>query len=275
METGELNGLEMGDEASAAQDLPAPPRADDAPGDIEDLAEVEVGGRRHLIPKALKGGFLMQADYTRKTQALAAERAALEAERAALRVAGPAGAEVDGPQAVALAAIDDLVGRYQQVDWQGLAAANPQAAREAWDAFANAAAEREALAQHLAVEGQARALENAQERQKALQAGHAELARDVPGWSPQLAGEMNRFAQAQFGFTPDEVGSVTDPRLVKLLHKAFSGAADQARAARIRAGQATQPAYSLRGGGGAFHAAGNTDDFAAFERLADAKLKAR
>ncbi len=256
-------GAEM-DEAAAAE-----PAADEAPGDIEELEEVEVAGRRHLIPRALKGGFLMQADYTRKTQALAAERAALEAERAALRAASvverPA---AEGREGQALAAMDDLVGQYQQVDWQGLAAADPQAAQAAWAQFAEAAAEREALALHLAA--------REEEAQVAvLQAGHAELARDVPGWSPQLAGEMNRFAQDRFGFTADEVGAVSDPRLVKLLHQAWSAASGQAKAARIAASQATQPAYALRGGAGGFHAAGDTNDFAAFERMADARLKPR
>lgn len=62
---------------------------DASPTDLDELEEMEIEGRRHLIPKVLKGSFLMHADYTRKTQALAAERAALEAERASRVATSP------------------------------------------------------------------------------------------------------------------------------------------------------------------------------------------
>ena len=48
--------VDLGDGLSAAND---------APTDLDELEEMEIDGRRHLIPKALKGGFLMHADYTR------------------------------------------------------------------------------------------------------------------------------------------------------------------------------------------------------------------
>jgi len=239
--------------------------ADEAPTDLDDLEEMEIEGRRHLIPRVLKGGFLMHADYTRKTQALAAERAALEAERASVR-AGPPHAEVE-----ALAAAQGAVEQFSAVDWEALAREDPERARAAWEQFQAAAAQQEALGLSLA----ARALAEEREALETLRRGHFELARDIPNWSPKLADDMSRFALAEFGFTPEEVAAVNDPRLVKLLHRAWNGAAASARLARMRPGPAPTPAYSLKGGSGGFHVSPDTDDFAAFERLADAKMKVR
>ena len=42
----------------------------------DDTFELEVDGQVHTVPAALKGAFLRQADYTRKTQELADHRRA-------------------------------------------------------------------------------------------------------------------------------------------------------------------------------------------------------
>src|SRR5438309_2094560 len=52
--------------------------------DPDDLVEVEHEGRTYAVPAALKGALMRHADYTRKTQALAAHRQALEAGGQAL-----------------------------------------------------------------------------------------------------------------------------------------------------------------------------------------------
>lgn len=109
----------------------------------------------------------------------------------------------------------------------------------------------------------------------ALERGHAELARDIPGWSPELADELGRFATREFGFTEAELATVIDPRLVKLLHRAHANAAGEARLARIRAAQGTAPAPSLSRGLGRSEVSADTEDFAAFEKMADARLRAR
>src|SRR4051812_34876614 len=82
----------------------------DADGNVEggeapDTFEVELDGQVHTLPAALKGAFLRQADYTRKTQELAEHRRALEADRQA--VAQAAGAQAGASQdRVRLAALD-------------------------------------------------------------------------------------------------------------------------------------------------------------------------
>ena len=55
-----------------------------APAALVETEEIEHQGQVYRIPAALKGAFLRQADYTRKTQALADDRRAYMADREAL-----------------------------------------------------------------------------------------------------------------------------------------------------------------------------------------------
>lgn len=50
----------------------------------EDDEEIEIKGERYKVPKAIKESIMLQADYTKKTMALAEERKALEAEKGKL-----------------------------------------------------------------------------------------------------------------------------------------------------------------------------------------------
>lgn len=49
----------------------------------DDLEEVEWNGATYKVPKAVKSGLMMQADYTKKTQVVAKERDALSEQRKA------------------------------------------------------------------------------------------------------------------------------------------------------------------------------------------------
>ena len=50
--------------------------------------------------------------------------------------------------------------------------------------------------------------------------GAAVLAREIKGWSPEVAKELVSFGK-EFGYAPEELNSINDPRAVKLLHKAW------------------------------------------------------
>src|SRR5438105_8523 len=47
-----------------------------------DVAEIEINGKKYTVPAELKDGYLMQADYTRKTQEVADIRKTVEAQKA-------------------------------------------------------------------------------------------------------------------------------------------------------------------------------------------------
>ena len=81
------------------------------------------------------------------------------------------------------------------------------------------------------------------------------LAQEIEGWSPEVAGKLIDYAKA-FGVTHEELAQMADPRLWKVLHKAWQ--ADQAdrnegAASAVARSQAVRPAVTVAGaaaGGG-------------------------
>jgi hypothetical protein len=224
---------------------------DNAPETEEpDSFELELDGQVHTLPTALKGAFLRQADYTRKTQELAEHRRAVEAERAALaqQRANHEGASQD---AIRLAALDHQLTEFEGVDWQAFAASDPQAARALWGKYQAMAASRQQLAQAVSHHGSRRELEAAREAAEKMAETGATLQREIEGWSPETAAKLVDYAQA-FGVTLEELSQMADPRLWKVLHKAY--VADQAEQGETAArAQAVRPAVLVSGaaaGGG-------------------------
>lgn len=212
----------------------------------EDLFELELDGQVHTLPAALKGAFLRQADYTRKTQELAEHRRAVEAERQMLaeRAAAHEGASRDRIQ---LAALDHQLETFQGVDWEAYAAQDPAGAQALWGRFQAVAAARGQLADALAHHESRAELESARQAAEAMTETGRQLAREIEGWSPEVAGKLVEYAQA-FGVTLEELGQMADPRLWRLLHKAWK--ADQAAGQEAQAGaQAIRPAVLVSGGG--------------------------
>ena len=70
-----------------------------------------------------------------------------------------------------------------------------------------------------------RGLEAQQSRAKQIEETQAVLMRDIKGWSPEVATKLHNYAIKSLGFTPQEMGQVTDARIVKLIHKAYVGEA--------------------------------------------------
>ena len=72
------------------------------------------------------------------------------------------------------------------------------------------------------------------------------MARDIKGWSPELDRALKKTAM-DLGFSEEEA-RVTDPRTIKLVHKAYLY--DQLMAQRKPAAPATPPAPVARVSGG-------------------------
>jgi hypothetical protein len=244
----------------------------DEPGPYEDLEEVTHNGETFTIPRALKSALMMQADYTRKTQELAHQRRSWEAERA--QQAEALHANFAGR--ARLVGIDDRLEQLETLDWQTLEAADPQQAQALWAQYHDLAQARGELAAAMEEQGRQEALEAQHDHATRIQDGLEVLAREIDGWSPELAGKLVEFGQAELGFTPEEISQVMDPRLIKLLHRAYDGqtrAYQHQRAQALQQAQRTSPARTLKGASGGLRVAPDTSDFAAFERLADARMK--
>lgn len=189
----------------------------------DDTDEVEHEGKKYKIPKAVKPLVMMNADYTRKTQAVAEERKAVEAERESFRQNAKFYAETLQDQA-RLVNVDDQLKQYQALDWQNIWNQDPINAGKLNSQFQVLRQQRDALASEIQGKQQKLHSEAQQSYAKREEESRAYLQREIPEWSPDLDVKLSKFAIDQ-GFTPDQIKglAVSSPQSVKVLHLAFVG----------------------------------------------------
>lgn len=241
----------------------------------EEFEEVVRGEKAYRIPKALAGELLMQADYTKKTQALSEDRRAVETERTNLQQAAARQAEFAADIAN-LGALNARLAPFDQVqDWATYLRTGGPEAQAHYAEFQALKNERDTFAQGLGKKVQDRAAEEQRETAKQIEAGRIELAKHIKGYGPDTLSKLETFA-APFGYSSEEIRQAeADPRSIRLLHLAMVGQTllqQQKKTSTIAQSAQTKPVSTLRGAGGRIQAKPDTDDFKAFERLAAEKL---
>jgi Asp-tRNA(Asn)/Glu-tRNA(Gln) amidotransferase A subunit family amidase len=227
----ELSQETAGVEASNPEpevELAVEPAIEEGEGEVEstpedDFEELDWNGKTVKVPKGLKDGLMFQADYTRKTQEVAATRKELEAERE--RIAQQAKATEQELQARAqLQHIDSELKRFEQFDWaryQAYRQQDPIAADEAWNYVQHLRAQKGELSTTISQAEQARVEQANREVGERLQKT-SEFARTLPGYSPQTEVEVIEFAREQ-GFTDDDLRRNMNPAVFKMLWLARLG----------------------------------------------------
>lgn len=187
-----------------------------------ETAEVELNGEKYKVPAALKDAFLMQADYTRKTQEVAETRKIAEAKLAEAESVFNVSNEVLEARA-ALLNVSNGLNQFQNVDWAKLEAEDPIGAMSAWRQYQQLEKARGEITGFLNEEQSKRAATAEQETANRLRET-AEFARTkIPGWSPEVDAKVTAFAEAELGFTRDTLKSAYSPSVYKALHLAWLG----------------------------------------------------
>lgn len=232
----------MEDEEAAAYDA-----AGAQPG-VDGTVQVEHEGEVYDVPAALQNAFLAQADYAEKMQGLSGRARDLDARHHALGRA-QAAAEESVADRAQLHVLDLQLAAYEDVDWRSLAAEDPDHAELLWRQFQATRAARIEFAQAVAQSHDRRRIEAERERAEQFANAGRILAREVEGWSPDVANKLVEYAAA-FGVTLDELREVADPRLWRLLHRAHQGdeaARRQTTADSTAQVQAVRPAVTVAG----------------------------
>ena len=191
-----------------------------AEGDLtaEELEEIEHEGKKARVPKEFKDAFLRQRDYTQKTQELSENRRAWDAQQATAQQAAQL-REATFAESAKVFANRERLQQYRNLDWDAIQAADPNQAMKLDRDMRRLEAETNQLAQGITQKQQHMAFMAQQETAKRIEDGQRQLAREIPGWSPELAGKLLQSAKS-LGFNDSELAHVNDPRTVKLLHKA-------------------------------------------------------
>lgn len=211
----------------------------------EAFETIEFDGKQYQVPAALKGGFLMQADYTRKTQELAEQRRGLEDVASHIRQQAQASDDEITSRA-ALVALDAALEQYGQVDWERLAADDPSAAQQHWMRYQTMKEQRGQIVGDLHSRQGWRAQEAQQETVRRFEETQDFARRHIKGWSPELDLQIIEFARSK-GATDQNLRDAMSPLVYNLLHLARIGEQALARTTAPRTSSAARP-LSLVGG---------------------------
>lgn len=192
--------------------------------EVPDTYRVKVDGEEYDVNlDELKSGYQRQADYTRKSQALAEKRKenqVIETERARLyeeRQLYANGLHMLQEQQQA------KLSEFNEVDWNTLKEEDPYAYmlkkdeyRDAQDRLSNAEQQQQIVQQQQAEQaGQARA--------HFVQDQYAKLIEALPEWGDKkstVKSDVRKYAQ-DVGFLPQEIEQLADHRSVLILKKAM------------------------------------------------------
>jgi len=208
-----------------AEDEEAPANdeeAEEASDPMDQLVTVKIDGKEQQIPlKEAVAGYQRQADYSRKTAAVAEERKQLEQVAQQIQ-------EERAQYAQLLSALQEqLVETVQkQPDWEKLYAEDPleyvrqkDLYREQQERLQAASAEQQRV---MALMQQ----QQAQQLKQVVQSGREKLTEMIPAWKDQSRWEQDRvklrqYGQEKLGYSEQEISQVYDHRMVVAAYKAM------------------------------------------------------
>lgn len=219
-----------------------------APVDDDDEDEVDgvkLRGKKEALER-FKAERLMNKDYTQKTQAVAEERRALEQREAQFKQSAQSHQQYIR-EVAQVVAIDDRLAQFSQVNWQQLTDQDPVQALKLHTEFTQLQATKGQLVNALTQKQQQAQQEQQRSTARQLMEARQVLERDIKGWSPELAGKLMDFG-VKVGFPREAMDTITQPAIVKMLHKAYLY--DQLEQARAKKPPTAPAAPVTRVGGG-------------------------
>lgn len=188
-----------------------------------EMTEIEWNGKRHRIPAELKDGFLMQSDYTRKTQEVAEMRKSYEAKMEEAVKHYQTSQEVLEAKAYMLN-VENQLRQYENLNWQQAAAEDPMGAQQAYMHFQQLKEERGKVASYLEQENQQRTARAEQDIANRLQETRQFAEKNIPGWTPEIDVKVVDFATKELGFEVEQLRAAVNPSIYRTLHLAWLGA---------------------------------------------------
>ncbi len=212
--------VEASNEDVEQEEVEAAPDEDNAEETEPEYVEIKHNGKPiklsldEVLEHASKG-----FDYTVKTQELAEQRKQIE-QQAQLLQQNYQLQQQTIQETAKLYSMDSALQNYQNVNWEAWMDQDPVEASKGWQKFQMLKSQRDETANAIQQTQTRQQYQTQQVLQQQLQEGAAQLAREIKGWSPDLAKDLKRNA-LDYGFTDTELDQVYDPRMVKVLHDAY------------------------------------------------------
>ena len=174
-------------------------------------------GEKFEVPVAeMKLGYMRDQDYRHKTQAFAQEREQTVQHIQQQYQVAQAFAQDLGHLHAVNAQIAALEQALPSIDRQG----DPIGYMDVTTHLQQLRESRTGIAGRVQEAQQSQQQQHQQQFQQAQQAMFAELQTTVPGFNQDLLTKLSTTAQG-YGFTAQELGRITDPRFVRLVHDAM------------------------------------------------------
>lgn len=230
--------VKVEDEALAEPEGEQAPEEGEPQPEAEELDTVEYDGKQYQVPKAIKAGIMMQADYTRKTQEVAEQRRELESRSQQIAQQAQASEEELTARAT-LVGVNQALQQYSQVNWDQLEANDPIAAQTHWRKYQTLQQQQQQIKSDLSALGEQRSQLAKQEAAKRIEETFRYAQKEIKGWTPELDQKMTQFAVKELGFDLDLLGNNTNPQVYRALYLAYLGQQALSKPAKPAA-QATQ-----------------------------------
>lgn len=183
---------------------------------------LDVDGQSYEVPAALKDKFLMQQDYTRKTQEVAELRKSVEARAAQVdQLANVTQEELD--VRVQYENVTRQLEQYSQVDWQQLENEDIVAAGSHFRQYQQLRELQGQLLQKGQQISQQRSASIEQMTASRLQETAEFASKNLPNWSQELDAEITNFAVKELGFDVDTLKGAYNPQIYRTLYLAHLG----------------------------------------------------
>ena len=221
-EEPEVDEPEEAEEPEAEAEAEAEGEQDEAPADPE-VVEVEFEGKLYEVPVELKDALSRTADYTQKTQTLAAERKETEVLRATALQAQKQHEFVQSIQKEAgeLQTLDWQISQYREYMRANVDTLSGNDLEKIRFHIEDAKARKEELTGSLQNKWNEHQQAQQQSEQELLAKSTEVLRAKIPNWSENTEKAVVDYAR-QNGFSEDEVRYARfDPRQLALAHKAM------------------------------------------------------
>ena len=192
--------------------------ADEGDTPVLDEEEVEYEGNKYKVPKELKDALMRQSDYTRKTQEVAEQRKSIEQQQQEFQRNVQVQQQFMQDHAQ-LYALDSQIQQFSNLNWDEMISNDPVEAMKLDRQYRTLMEMRGQATTRIQQAQHELTLKSQQETAARLEQGKAQLAKEITGWSPEMAKELAAFGK-EIGFSAEELGQIIDPRQVKVLHKA-------------------------------------------------------
>jgi hypothetical protein len=186
-----------------------------------EYAEIERNGKRYQVPKELEGEFMMQGDYTKKTQEVSEKRRELEAFEERVKQQAQV-SEEELHERATLVNMSNELQKYQNVDWDALENEDPMSAQKHWRTFQTLQQHYAQLNHNVGQRQEFRTREAQQETAKRIEETRAFAQKEIPGWSPELDGKILEFVESK-GISKAAIAPLLTPQAYEILHLAYVG----------------------------------------------------